>query len=195
MDKDRQRILGLLVAFVVLVVASVFVMDWFVADLGGVGARITIDLRTVSACTPGNPCVSLSLGSLKGGGFYPMFASVTYFGSILFALIVVFQAGSRILTGYANPSLTRIGMLGGVSLLGAAVFAAYIFGPDASGAKAVMMLSVERTFAPLMLLGGLVAGILARPRQRVRQPAAHRRPRQRARNQARAVRGGGWCDR
>lgn len=162
MDKDRQRILGLLVAFVVLVGASVFVMDWFVADLGGVGARIAIDLRSASVCTPGNPCVSVSLAQIKGGGFYPMLASITYFGTILFALIVVFQAGSRILTGYANPTLTRIGMLGGVSLLGSTVFAAYIFGPDPSGAKAVMMLMmVERTFAPVMLLVGLSAGILA----------------------------------
>lgn len=156
MDRDRQRILGLLVAFVVLLVASVFVMDWFVADMAV--AKISIDLRSITMCAAANPCASVSLGDIKGGNFYTMLAPMTFWGSIVVAIIVIYQAGTRILSGYANASLTRIGMLGGVSMIGATVFAGYIFAPEGSNRDLMM---IERTTAPLLLVVGHIAGALA----------------------------------
>lgn len=157
MDRGRSRVLALAVVFAGLVIASLFVLDWFIVrtDFGS----LRIDLREVHACPAAGPCVGVSLTSGRGGGFYPALGAITFWGGLAFTLLVGFQAVTRLLSGVANPALGRIGYLAGALLIGTGLSAGYVFGPE-PGAFAGAMSSVEvvRTWAPLLLVLGIVAG-------------------------------------
>ncbi|MDX2089868.1 MAG: hypothetical protein SFX73_18575 [Kofleriaceae bacterium] len=159
MDRARWRLGGLLAGYVVLIVGSLLAMDWFVVDMAGM--KLGISLRAVEVCALGVPCVSMSLSYVKG--FYTTLAMIAFWGTIAFSLPVLFQGGSRLLTGYANPMISRRAYLPAMTLVLVAGAAGYLFGPDVGRANIEMMsmmsIEVTRTFAPLMLIGGLGLGI------------------------------------
>ena len=157
MERERLRLLGLLLGCLALVIGAMFVMSWFVASVSGL-MELRIGLRSVEVCGELGPCVSTSLSNVRG--FYTTLSSIIFWGSIAFALLVLFQGGSKLLTGYAAPSLSRAGYLPGAALVMLAAAAAYLFGPEVGGMDIEMVrVEVERTFAPLMMIVGLCLGI------------------------------------
>lgn len=158
MDRDRSRVLGLFVVYLVLVVVSLFVLDWFVASMPF--GTLTMDLRSAQVCNAETGCVSFSLGEMRGTGFYGALGGLTFFGTILFSLLVGYQAITRIATGFANESLSKVGYVAGLLMFGSAGAAAFLFGPEASTVEQAMLgTEVHRTSAPFLMLLGLMLGI------------------------------------
>ena len=159
MDRDRSRVLALLVAYLALVAVALFVMDWFVAAMPF--GTMSIDLRSAHVCPGSGPCDSFSLSEMRGTGFYAPLGGLTFFGTLLFTLLVGYQAITRISSGFASESLSKLGYIGGMVLFGTAFAAAFLFGPEASSLEREMMqLEVSRTAAPFLLLIGLLLGII-----------------------------------
>jgi hypothetical protein len=158
MDRDRTRVLGLLVIYLVLVVVSLFVLDWFVASMPF--GKLTIDLRSAELCGADRGCASFALSELRGSGFYAPLGGLTFFGTILFSLLVGYQAITRIATGVANESLSKLGYLAGMTMFGTAGAAAFLFRPEATSVEQTMLgIEVHRTSAPFLMLLGLMIGI------------------------------------
>lgn len=140
MGRDRARVLGLAIGYLVAVVPSLFAMDWFFLDLGI--ASIPIDLRS-------------------GGGGFGLLATFCFWGSILLMFPAVgFQTFTRVTSGVANAKLSRFGVLAGLAILGAALLAAYVFAPEIPGPVALVP-AVQRTVAPLLFIAGTALGIAA----------------------------------
>jgi hypothetical protein len=140
-----------------LIVLSTLVMDWFVASIDGVLdiARITFDLREARACSPLGPCAVVPMSMVQGS--YPTAATVAFWSSLGFALVVLYQAGSRVLSGYANETLSKVAhVIGSIAIL-TAVGAGYLFGPDLETGT----ISIERSWGPSTMLLGLFLGHLA----------------------------------
>ncbi|MGE3456118.1 MAG: hypothetical protein AB7O24_13485 [Kofleriaceae bacterium] len=156
MGKERSRIAIMLVVFVGLLVASAFAMKWFIirAPILPEVSQIGLDLRRVEACTSVGPCVTIPFkGTFRG--MYPTFAMATLWGSVLFGVLVGYQAVTRIVSGFANEPLTKMGYMAGVSLISTAFMTGYLFAPDASGTPMQSMgftIEIERTWAPFMLI-------------------------------------------
>lgn len=158
MDRDRTRVLGLLVVYLALVVVSLFVLDWFVAAMPF--GRLTVDLRSAEMCSADSGCASFALSEMRGSGFYAPLGGLTFFGTILFSLLVAYQAVTRIATGFANESLSKLGYVAGMTMFGTAGAAAFLFGPEATSVEKTMLgIEVHRTSAPFLLLLGLMIGI------------------------------------
>src|SRR3954466_9281957 len=99
MDRDRSRVLGLFVVYLALVVVGLFALDWFVAVTPF--GKLTIDLRSAQICPDdGAAGARISLGDMRG--FYPSLGGVAFFGTLLFSLLVGYQAITRITSGVAN---------------------------------------------------------------------------------------------
>src|SRR5678816_1513822 len=127
MSSDRFRVLALAGGSLALIVLSTLVMDWFVASIDGVLdiARITFDLREARACSPLGPCAVVPMSMVQGS--YPTAATVAFWSSLGFALVVLYQAGSRVLSGYANETLSKVAhVIGSIAIL-TAVGAGYLF--------------------------------------------------------------------
>src|SRR5688572_14047181 len=106
MSRDGLRVLTLAGISIALIVASTLVMDWFVATIAGdsIGVmKITFDLREARLCSELGPCGVVPMSMIKGT-FYPTLAAVTFWGSLVFGLLVLYQAGSRVLGGFANEA-------------------------------------------------------------------------------------------
>ncbi len=158
MDRDRTRVLGLLVVYLVLVVVSLFVLDWFAAAMPF--GKLTVDLRSAEMCSNESGCASFSLSEMRGTGFYAPLGGVTFFGTILFSLLVGYQAITRVTSGAASESLSKLGYLCGLALVGTAGAAAFLCGPEATAAEqATLGIEVHRTTAPFLMLLGLMIGI------------------------------------
>ncbi|MGE0872370.1 MAG: hypothetical protein AB7P03_27690 [Kofleriaceae bacterium] len=164
MGKDRSRIVVMFVAFVGMLVASTLVMDWFVIRAPLFGADVShvgIDLRQAHACTGLGPCVSVPLkGAFKG--MYANFATATLWGSIVFAILVGYQAVTRLVSGFASEALSKLGYMAGLGIMGNAFMTGYLFAPDASRNPMPMMgfsIEIERTWAPLLLMVALGVGV------------------------------------
>jgi hypothetical protein len=157
MGADRLRVLGLSLVAIALCVASMFVMDWFL-----IGDGFAINLRHFRVCPGSGVCATVDFGKMKG--LYPFLSTVSLWGSVVFAGLVVFQAGSRLILGHANEAFSRIGYLVGIAVFLTAGATGYLFGPDVGSVdlgpfgKTVL---VERTWAPVALLLGHVIGIAA----------------------------------
>lgn len=152
--------LGLFAAHLALVVVGLFVLDWFVAATPF--GTASFDLRSAHVCPEGGPCVSFSLGEIRGTGFYGSVAGLTFWGTLLFTILVAYQAIKRITTGFANDSLSKLGYAGGMILFGNAFAAAFLLGPEAMSTPTdtdALAMTVTRTTAPFLLLIGLVLGI------------------------------------
>jgi len=157
MGVDRVRVMGLALIAIALCVASIFVLDWF-----QIGDGFAINLRHFRVCPRAGVCATVDFGKMTG--VYPFLSTVTFWGSVLFVGLVVFQSGSRLIVGHASESFTRIGYIIGVAMFVTAGATAYLFGPDVGSVdlgplgKTVL---VERTWGPVALLLGHVLGIAA----------------------------------
>jgi hypothetical protein len=159
MDRDRSRVLALFVAYLVLVAIALFVMNWFVASMPF--GTMSIDLRSAHICPDSGHCDSFSLSEMRGTGFYAPLGGLTFFGTLLFTLLVGYQAITRVVSGFASESLSKLGYLGGILVFGTAFAAAFLFGPEASSLeRETMQLEVSRTAAPFLLLIALLLGII-----------------------------------
>jgi len=165
MGRDRTRVLICAAASLVLIVAATLAMDWFrVAFDIGVDEvsriAIAIDLRTLRTCTAVRVCTTAPLSPLPG--MFPTLAVVTLWSSLGFAALVGFQAGIRLLTGNANDAVAKLGYMFALTTISIAVATAYLFGPEAEGPSiqlaASMGVELHRTWAPLTLIIGLIAG-------------------------------------
>lgn len=152
-------------ASLVLIVAATLVMDWYrVAFDVGVDevsrVAIAIDLRTLRTCTAVRVCTTAPLSPLPG--MFPTLAVVTLWSSLGFAALVGFQAGIRVLTGNVNDAVAKLGYMFALTTISIAVATAYLFGPETEGPSiqlaANMGLQLHRTWAPLTLIIGLIAG-------------------------------------
>lgn len=158
-----MRVLLCAAAAIALILAGTLVMDWFrltfTAAVPG-ASKIAIDLRNLHICHADHACASTSIGPLPG--MFPTLATVTLWSSLGFAALVAFQAGARVLTGAANDSFSKLGYVLALLAISLAVATAYMFGPDAeipvADLAAKVGLALPRTWAPLTLLAGLVAG-------------------------------------
>jgi len=165
MGRDRSRVLAALVAYLVLVVASTFVMDWFVMTNGGeimgsVAGSIGIDLRGVTVCADAGPCVTVTFSGIPNRGMFPKFAFITFWGTMLVSLLVAYQAGTRIISGYANESLSRKGILVALGMAAIAGATGYLFGLSGSEAGEALGIHIYRTWAPALLILAHVVGVV-----------------------------------
>lgn len=165
MGKDRSRVLAALVVYLVLVVASTLVMDWFVMTSGGalmgsVAGTIGIDLRGVTVCTDAGPCLTVSYSGVPNSGMFPKFALATFWGTMVMSLLVAYQAGTRIISGYANESLSRKGILGALCMAATAAATGYLFGLSGSTASEALGVHIERTWAPALLILAHLVGVV-----------------------------------
>ncbi len=138
MGRDRTRVLVLALGYLAAIIPSLFVMDWFVLDLG-------ID--------------SLHIRLTNGRGMYGSLATSVFWGSLLVMVpAVAFQTFTRVTSGIANPKLSRYGIYAGLTFLMTGLAAAYVFAPEV---PAVLELGpqVERTIAPLVFVIGSLLGI------------------------------------
>ena len=157
--------IALAVVAIALLVASVFVMDWFVArtsaEVMGID-RLGIDLRTIHGCARGGACGSFPIS--KGGGSYSTWAAMTFYGTMGVGLLLVAAVAQRLMRHDESPKLARLGYgaCAFVALNGCA--AGFLFNPDIGNQEIAQLgvsLHVIRTSAPLLLLAGCAAGIAA----------------------------------
>jgi hypothetical protein len=165
MERDRSRVLAGLIAYLILVVASTFVMDWFVMTGGGMlmgaAGTIGIDLRSVTLCADAGPCVSVSFSSIPNKGLFPLIATSTFWGTIFVSLGVVYQAGTRIISGHANDTIGKMATFGAIAMIAAAGATGFLFAPELGSAQSELTgLTVERTWAPALLILAGVVGIV-----------------------------------
>jgi len=110
MESDQVRVIALAVVAIALLVASVFVMDWFVArtsaEVMGID-RLGIDLRTIHGCARGGACGSFPIS--KGGGSYSTWAAMTFYGTMGVGLLLVAAVAQRLMRHDENPGLARLG--------------------------------------------------------------------------------------
>src|SRR5580704_9551546 len=160
MSKQQTKLALLTAAALGLILSSAFAVQWFKIRIGGLDATsLTIDLRSMTACAPGG-CLSASLAKMQG--FYPTVATATFWTSLAVSLVVALQAMSRIFRGFASGGLARLGYAIGVFCLFAALGAGFVFAPDTgTGSIGDVAVSVARTWAPVMMLGGVVLSLIA----------------------------------
>lgn len=161
-SRDGLRVVvPALVSFVSIVAATLF-CDWFTVDINGADlARITLDLREARACTVRGDCASLPMSMIEGS-FYPTLATLTFWGGVVFALLVLYQAGTRVLGGTPNEPLIKAGQGIGSAVIFTAVAAGYLFGPNLDPAQAIGIgFDFDRGWGPVAMLVGLVAGQVA----------------------------------
>jgi hypothetical protein len=160
-----MRVLVCATASIALIIVAALGMDWYrlTFESAAGAARLAVDLRHVHACQLGQVCVSAPLTPLPG--MFPTLAAVTLWSSLAVAALVGFQAGARLLTGGAGESVTRLAYMVALMALSIAVATAYIFGLENEGpmigAAAQVGARLHRTYAPLVLIGGLIAGVAA----------------------------------
>jgi hypothetical protein len=152
-------------ASLALIIVGTLVMDWYQlapGDVVGDARTIAIDLRSAHICALGHVCVTASLTPLPG--MFPTLAAVTLWSSLGFAALVAFQAGAYVLTGNAMDALSKLGYVLALGTISLAVATAYMFGlePEGIGASLAMQVGItlHRTWAPLILLAGHVAGFM-----------------------------------
>ena len=145
---DRLRVLVLALATLGLLLASALVLDWFEMPIGD--GSVAIDLRTAHQCNAAGACVSIPIrGTLATG---------TLWLSLIYAALVLLQAGTRLLTGAATEAFSRAGYVGGMAVLAAAGATGYFFQPEL-GVPGLGLL-FERTWAPSMMMLGGALGII-----------------------------------
>jgi hypothetical protein len=150
----RTRLLASAAGYVVLLIASVVVMDWFqmTMEIDGHLGTIGIGLRSIDVCPSDGVCVSVSYDHLALHGRFPLAAAITFWGSLLTALLVVYQAGTRLISGVASEPLSAHGTKACfVMILGAAA-AGYVLSPEGG--------PLERTWAPVLLIVAHLLGMV-----------------------------------
>jgi hypothetical protein len=161
-SKHQLRLLVCAGAAVVLIVASVLVLDWFKAKVAiGIANLdwLSIDLRTVRECTPDRVCLSVPLAKLPGP--FATFAPITFWTSIALGALLLFQAGTRLVGGTASERLTRIGYGLGLITLFNALGAGYVFAPDGMQISDMATVTFTRTWGPAMLVAASLLALVA----------------------------------
>lgn len=120
------------------------------------GATMHIRLHSVTGCVAGT-CGREALGS---DGAFPMLASFTFWVSVLFAIVVTIQTGLRTTSGRSVPLLNVVGAMLAVLGLGGTVVCGYILAPS-SAIGDLGSVTVHRTWAAVLLIGGYIAGTYA----------------------------------
>lgn len=159
-------------------------MHWFTAKFEALGdnavagvldhLKLSIGLRTVTGCRAGMPCATFDLGAARNGmslGWYGTFAAMTLWGGLVVAALVTFQVITRVVSGTTNPMLTKLGYFGCLYVLGAALAAGYLFGPDGGvSAAAELSVTMHRTWAPALTILAQILGLVVLERAQ-REPA------------------------
>lgn len=164
MTREGLRVLVPAIASIILIAAAALALEWFVVNINGAMdlSRITLDLREAHACTSAGDCASVPMSMIKGSA-YPTLATISFWGGLGFALLVLYQAGTRVL-GAATTSESVINAghgLGSLVIL-TTVGAGYLFNPDLEPMQnAIMGIDFDRGWGPLAMLVGLCAGQVA----------------------------------
>ncbi|MEO8839985.1 MAG: hypothetical protein ABI591_28045 [Kofleriaceae bacterium] len=167
----QGKVLASTTVAVVAILIAAFSMTWFrmhlevTGDLG-IGqaasllssAKVQIGLHSATACMPDGSCSSIALGNFDG--LYPTMATFTFWVSVLFAVVVAYQAIARVLTGQAGEALSRVGYFLVLLALCGAVATGFMFAPE-TGANDVATVIVHRTWAPGLMILGYIAGVIA----------------------------------
>lgn len=164
MPPDRMRVLVLAAVSLALLIAGTFFLGWHVGDIdmGQLTGSVSLKLRSMEICVDHQGCIAVEFArNPRLSGMYPTFGSIVYFGSIAFALLVAWQAATRVLSGHASEPLSKGGYGGGTLLVGFAVMCGYILVDQESGSAAGMTASIHRGWGPLVQILGLVVGIAA----------------------------------
>jgi len=194
MGADRLRVLVLALVSLGLIVGSALFLDWFVVNLGGLGSlmgisELTIDLRAAHACRSDGVCGSAPISM---AGLYGTMSTVTLWTSLAFALLILVQAGARLITDQVNESLSKGGYLLGIAVIMVAGSTAYFFQPEVLGPGVGALdelgsASIDRTWGPALMLLGAVAGIVTLYYSIARDDLASVTPYQPALAEARAL--------
>jgi hypothetical protein len=154
MSKQQWKLLLCALVAVATLLTALFVSAWFRVDL--MGNDLEIDLRSAAMCGPNGVCVSIPLSKFRG--FYPIASNTAFFTGIPVLVILIIQTASRLVTGTASTTVTKLGQaLAGIALI-AGFSAGYLFAPESEGIKEIAMITVTRTWAPvLFVLGNILA--------------------------------------
>ncbi|HTL36492.1 MAG TPA: hypothetical protein VL326_25340 [Kofleriaceae bacterium] len=157
MSKQQWKLLLCAIAAVAALLVTLFVTAWFHMDV--IGNDVEIDLRSASMCAPTGICVSFPMSQFRGS--YPLVGNVAFFTGIPVIVVVIIQCASRLVTGTASMTLTKIGYgLASLSLI-AGFAAAYVFAPESSNMKELALIVVTRTWAPLIFIVGNIVTFAA----------------------------------
>ena len=145
--------LTLLALYVVLMVAAVFVMDWFV--LQSWGSRQAIDLWAVSYCGSFGECVSRPL-EVAGLGTFRPFAVATLWLTAAAAIPVIVRTGGFLLGRATWSNLSVIGVFAMAASITCALISAYGARPIVRGYGVL-----EPSLAPFVLIAAHLVGLIA----------------------------------
>ena len=181
MGVDRLRVLALAIVALVLVVLSTWFLDWFTMDFQALIYQgrsfdtelsqieyVGVSLSDVNACSKDGVCESQSFSSIGSKDWYTTFAAVTLWSALGLTLVLAIQVGLRMIADQAHPTLSKVGYSLGTLTFSAAFFTAFLFNPETGaheGGNAAMgmfaSISIERTWAPHLLMLGIVVGFFA----------------------------------
>lgn len=148
------------IASIAGILAGTLVFEWFIIELTGAPelSRITFDLREARACSSLGPCGVVPMSMIKAG-WYPSLAAVSFWGSLVFAAVLAYQAGARMLGGFANETISKAAHGLATLVMLTSVGAGYLAGPDTQPAELMGLgVDADRGWGPLAMLAGLLAG-------------------------------------
>jgi hypothetical protein len=164
MGTERTRLIVLGVVAFMLLIAATWVLDWFVIDMPM--AKMMIRLDTLKVCAE-QICVETSDAPMRG--IYMTMAVMAKWKMTALAALVAVQVGTRVLTGAANPQISRTGYFLGIAAFLSALAASFLFGPD-PGTQSVGGLSpfgletgieITRSWTPTVALLAIALGLAA----------------------------------
>jgi hypothetical protein len=163
MGRDQTRVLVGAAVSLALIVAATLIMEWYRLSLDALPAaagRVEIDLHRMRICNALHVCTSAPLSLLPG--MFPTLASSSLWSSLAVAGLIAFQAGARLLTGQANQAASKLGYVLALSTVVTVAATVYLFGPETEGPAIAQLQGVlQRTWAPVLLIAGLLAGVAA----------------------------------
>jgi len=154
MGSDRLRVLVLALGSILFLVLSALVLDWF--RMTGPW-KVAIDLREMRVCDIEGTCRAATVR-----GSYGTSGTITLWSSLVFAGMVAYLGGSRVLGATLDERLVRAGYaLGCGVFLIACLTGWYFFDEQSANIAGVIEISFERTLAPSLMLLGCLLGIAA----------------------------------
>ncbi|HUS33260.1 MAG TPA: hypothetical protein VMZ53_32380, partial [Kofleriaceae bacterium] len=157
MSKQRWKLLLCAIAAAATLVTALFVSAWFHMDV--MGSEMEIDLRSASMCGANGVCVAVPLSKFRG--FYSIMGNAAFFAAIPVLILVVVQCASRLVTGAASSAVTKAGYGLGMVALITGFGAGYLFAPQSAGIDDIAVITVTRTWAPLIFVVGNLLALFA----------------------------------